>query len=88
MGRHGPSRGENPPFEAALFLAVAWFAFWRGQRSALWALLVGALIAIMAMYPGQGAPITTVVTGLVPFLIVPLVAFAAGLVGPKRSVPG
>jgi len=43
-------------------LAVAWFAFWRGQR---WALLVEALIgwphviAIMALYSGRGAPIIT-----------------------------
>ena len=78
----------------ALFLAVTWFAFRRGQRWALWALLVGALIgwphliAIMAMYSGQGAPITSGATSLIPFLVVPLLAFAAGLVGQRRSVPG
>src|SRR5439155_5342911 len=79
---------------AALFLAVTWFAFRRGQRWSLWALLVGALIgwphlvAIMVMYSGQGAPITTGATGLVPFLVVPLVAFAAGLAGQRRPVTG
>jgi len=79
---------------ATLFLAVAWFPFRRGQRWALWALLVGALIgwphliAIMAMYSGQGAPIMTGATGLIPFLVVPLLAFAAGLVGQRRSSAG
>ena len=79
---------------ATLFLAVAWFPFRRGQRWALWALLVGALIgwphliAIMAMYSGQRAPITSGATSLIPFLVVPLLAFAAGLVGQRRSVPG
>ena len=77
---------------AALFLAVTWFAFRRGQRWALWALLIGALIgwphlvAIMTMYAGQGAPIGSGATGLIPFLVVPLLAFGAGLVGQRRAV--
>lgn len=76
---------------AALFLAVTWFAFRRGQRWALWALLIGALIgwphliAIMTMYSGQRAPITSGAAVLVPFLVVPLLAFGAGLVGQRRS---
>ncbi len=78
---------------AALFLAVTWFAFRRGHRWALWSLLVGALIgwphvtAIMAMYSHQGAPIASGASGLVPFLVVPLLAFAAGAVGQRRAQP-
>jgi hypothetical protein len=79
---------------AALYLAVTWFAFRRGQRWALWALLLGALIgwphvlAIMTMYSAQRAPITSGAMSLVPFLVVPLLAFAAGLLGQRRAMPG
>jgi hypothetical protein len=75
---------------AVVFLAVTWFAFRNGQRWALWTLLVGALIgwphlmAIMAMYSQHGAPITSGAFGLIPFLVVPLLAFAAGLAGRRR----
>ena len=78
---------------ATLFLAVIWFAFRRGQRWALWALLLGALIgwphviAIMAMYSQQGAPIASGASALVPFLVVPLLAFSAGAVGQRRARP-
>ena len=78
---------------AGLFLAVTWFAFRRGQRWALWALLVGALIgwphliAIMAMYSQQGAPIASGASALVPFLVVPTLAFATGAVGQRRAQP-
>jgi hypothetical protein len=78
---------------AALFLAITWFAFRRGQRWALWALLVGALIgwphliAIMAMYSQQRAPIASGASALVPFLVVLLFAFAAGAVGQRRAEP-
>lgn len=74
----------------AVFLAVTWFAFRNGQRWALWTLLVGALIgwphliAIMAIYSRQGASITSGAYGLIPFLVVPLLAFAAGLAGRRR----
>jgi len=76
-----------------VFLAVTWFAFRNGQRWALWTLLVGALIgwphlvAIMAMYSQKGAPIASGAFGLIPFLVVPLLAFGAGLAGRRRALP-
>ena len=78
---------------AVMFLAVTWFAFRRGQRWALWALLLGALIgwahliAIIAIYSQQGAPIAFGASALLPFLVLPLLAFAVSAVGQRRAKP-
>jgi hypothetical protein len=75
---------------AVLFLAVTWFGFRRGHGWALWTLLVAALIgwphiiAIITLYSSKGAPVASGITGLIPFFVVPLLAFTAGLVGLRR----
>ena len=79
---------------AALFLGVTWFGLRRHQRWAVWVFFVGVLIgwlhliAIMAMYSREGASIRSGATSLVPFLVVPLLAFVAGLAGQRQAPAG
>ena len=74
-----------------LALGVTWFVIRRALAWGVWAVTAAALIqapyyaVITSMYAGQGAPVGGGIGGLVPFYVLPLVAFAIGLVGLRHQ---
>lgn len=75
---------------AIVSLLVTWFVIRQGQAWGVWAVTAAVLIqipyyaVIINMYAAQGAPVGGVLPILAVFNIVPLVAFALGLVGIRR----
>ena len=72
---------------ATLVLSATWFGLRRGQRWALWALALSALVTvpyyllISANYAAQGAPVMSGLTSIIGLWVLALVAFVAGLAG-------
>jgi hypothetical protein len=72
---------------ATLVLAATWFGLRRGERWALWALALSALVTvpyyllISANYVAQGAPVMSGLTSIIMLWVLALVAFVAGLAG-------
>ena len=72
---------------ATLVLTATWFGLRRGERWALWALALSALVTvpsyllISANYAAQGAPVMSGLTSNIGLWALALVAFVAGLAG-------
>jgi len=72
---------------ATLVLGATWFGLRRGERWALWALALSALVTvpyyllISANYAAQGAPAMSGMTSIIGLWVLALVAFVVGLVG-------
>ncbi|MBI2845235.1 MAG: hypothetical protein HYX86_01680 [Chloroflexi bacterium] len=74
---------------AILHIGVTWFALRRGQRWALWVLLLGALtippyyIAVSQVYAGYGAPFSPLDWAffIVPYAIAPFIFTILGWLG-------
>jgi len=79
---------------ATLVLGATWFGLRRGERWALWALALSALVTvpyyllISANYAAQGAPEMSGMVSIIMLWVLVLVAFVtgvAGLSGPRLS---
>ena len=72
---------------ATLVLGATWFGLRRGERWALWALALSAVVTvpyfllIAANYAAQGAPAMSGLTSIIGLWVLALVAFVAGLAG-------
>jgi len=75
---------------AVVALGLAWFALRRGERWALWFLVVGSLIGvpyyviIAATYAAHGAPASGLLAFL-PFWAVPIAGLVVGFIGLRRA---
>jgi hypothetical protein len=76
---------------ATLVLGATWFGLRRGERWALWAIVLSALVTvpyyllISANYAAQGAPAMSGMWSIIGLWVLALVAFLVGLAGLSAS---